>query len=234
MFLSIGTKALESEIKRLYPDARTARFDQDTPQKLKLTHQYEDLRNGKINILIGTQTVAKGFDLPHLAVVGIVQGDSGLQIPDFTSNERTFQLISQVSGRIGRGHLAGHLYIQSFHPDSPLIAQSLAKDYAAFYEQELAERKLFHFPPFYFLLKISCVRASPESAQRACQQIADTISKHYPGLKIEGPTPRFIEKKAGKFGWHVVIKSTKRGRLTAIITDLPSNCSYDLDPTDLL
>lgn len=234
IFRSIGTKALEAEIIRLYPNACIARFDRDTEKSLRLSRQYQDLRSGRINILIGTQTIAKGIDLPKLSVVGIVQADSGLQIPDYTSNERTYQLISQVSGRVGRGHLPGKLFIQSFQSESPLITRALSRDYSNFYEQELAERKLFKFPPYYFLLKISCSRASSASAQKACIKIASLIAQTYSDIVVEGPAPRFIEKISGQYGWHLVIKSISRTKLLAIIKKLPGNCTYDIDPSDLL
>lgn len=234
VFRSIGTKALEAEIKRLYPSARIGRFDGDTLANDSLAKKYDDLRTGSIDILIGTQTIAKGFDLPRLSVVGIVQADSGLQIPDYTSNERTYQLISQVSGRAGRGHLPGKLFIQSFQPDSPLIAQALSRDFVTFYETELNDRKLFRFPPYYFLLKISCVRASSASSQKACEKIASLITQATKDAVIEGPSPRFIEKISGKYGWHLVVKSSHRTSLLNIIKILPGNCTYDIDPSDLL
>lgn len=234
IFKSIGTKALETEMKRLYAGARIARFDRDTPSHASLSSQYDDLHSGSIDILIGTQAIAKGFDLPKLTVAGIIQADSGLQIPDYTSNERTYQLISQVSGRVGRGHLPGKLFLQSFNPDSPLIAQALSRNYEDFYAAELAERKLYRFPPYYFLLKISCVRATSSSAKQACEKIADIIYQHQPKIIIEGPTPRFIEKLSGKYGWHLVIKAPRRSELLSIIKKLPGNCTYDIDPSDLL
>lgn len=234
IFRSIGTKALESEISRLYPNANIARFDRDTQKSLNLTALYSDLVSGKVNILIGTQSIAKGFDLPKLSVVGIVQADSGLQIPDYTSNEKTFQLISQVSGRIGRGHVPGKLFIQSFQPNSPLIKQSLTKDYQEFYKNELLKRELYKFPPYFFLLKVTCSRASSSSALAACSKIAYEIKKRYPGLLIEGPTPRFIEKISGRYAWHLVIKSQHRSNLLKVISTLPANCTYDIDPSELL
>ena len=234
IFRSIGTKALEAEITRLYPNARTARFDRDTEKSLRLSAQYQDLRSGKVNILIGTQAIAKGFDLPKLSVVGIVQADSGLQIPDYTSNERTYQLISQVSGRIGRGHVPGKLFVQSFQPDSLLIKHALSKDYESFYKEELVQRELYKFPPYYFLLKITCSRATSASAQSACAKIAAQITTLFPKLVVEGPTPRFIEKISGRYAWHLVVKSRHRPMLLETIRSLPANCTYDLDPSDLL
>lgn len=233
-FKSIGTKALETEIIRLFPSARVNRFDSDTDKLSSLQHHYQALQSGKIDIIIGTQTVAKGFDLPNLSVVGIMQADSGLQIPDYTATERTYQLLSQVSGRIGRGHRNGKLFVQTYNPSSPLIEMALKKEYEHFYKQELQQRDTYNFPPYYFLMKITCVRASSFSARAACQKIRDDLTKVSRNIIVEGPSPRFIEKIAGKFAWHLIVKSKSRANLVAVAADLPGNCTYDLDPVDLL
>lgn len=236
VFRSIGTKALESEMNRLFPEARINRFDRDTEKPERLSQQYEALRKGDIDILIGTQSIAKGFDLPHLAVVGIIQADSGLHIPDYTATERTFQLLSQVSGRIGRGHRAGNLFVQTFHPDSDLLTLALQKDYETFYEREIKERELYNFPPYTYLLKVTCSRATSKSAQQACQKLSEKLKavSLSPAVVIEGPSPRFIEKVGGQYGWHIVIKSRSRASLLKIISQLPAACTYDIDPGNLL
>lgn len=234
IFQGIGTKALEAEIQRLFPQAKVSRFDRDTHRLERLRHQYTELQAGKVDVLIGTQTIAKGFDLPKLSVVGIVQADSGLQMPDYNANERTFQLISQVSGRIGRGHRQGALFVQTYEPTSPLLQFALTKDYASFYQQELQEREHYKFPPFYFLLKVTCARASSKAAASACTKVATTLQAAKLPVIIEGPTPRFIEKLAGKYAWHLVIKARHRQALLDCVKLLPGNCTYDLDPSDLL
>lgn len=234
IFRSIGTKALEGEMNRLFPRARISRFDRDTHKSIGLTSQYAALHAGEIDIVIGTQSIAKGFDLPKLTVVGIVQADSGLLMPDYTASERTYQLISQVAGRISRGHRPGKLVVQTYNPDSELIKLALQKDYASFYGQELRQRQLYNFPPFAFLLKITCARASSKSAREACQKIAELIKGSGLRLAVEGPAPRFIEKIAGRYAWHLVVKSKNRSSLVQIISILPANCTYDLDPSDLL
>lgn len=234
IFRSIGTKALESEVTRLFPGARVNRFDRDTEKSQRLLQQYEALHSGDIDILIGTQSIVKGFDLPKLSIVGIIQADGGLQIPDFTATERTFQLLSQVSGRIGRGHRRGSLFVQTYDPESTLISLALAKDYSGFYEQEIKQRELYNFPPHTFLLKVSCARASSKSAMSACQKLADELKASGGRIVIEGPAPRFIEKMAGKYVWHLIIKSGNRSKLVEIAQSLKGNYMHDLDPSDLL
>jgi primosomal protein N' (replication factor Y) len=233
IFRSIGTKALVDVVQKLFPDARVARFDRDTAKLDRLQHQFESLQTGEIDIVIGTQAIAKGFDLPKLAVVGVVQADSGLQLPDFNASERTFQLLSQVSGRIGRGHRAGKLFVQTFDPDSQLIADALSKNYQNFYKRELLERRTFRFPPYYFLMKVTSARASSKSAYQAADKVANTLRERT-DIIVEGPTPRYIEKIAGKYAWHVIIKSTRRSTLLEIISRLPAGTTYDIDPSDLL
>ena len=234
VFRSIGTKALETELARIFPRARISRFDRDTDKLLRLHQQYQSLHAGEVDIVIGTQTITKGLDLPKLSVVCIVQADSGLQIPDFTATERTYQLLSQVGGRIGRGHRAGKLFVQTYEPDSPLIAKAIQKDYLSFYEHELAQRQTYSFPPYTYLLKISCSRASSRSAMAACQKITEMIRTTGLQVRTEGPSPRFIEKANERYTWHIVVKSKQQTNLIKIIDSLPGNCTYDLDPSDLL
>lgn len=234
IFRSIGTKALEKEIQKLFPRATVSRFDRDTEKQLRLPQQYKALHSGEIDIVIGTQTVVKGFDLPKLSVVGIVQADSGLQLPDYSAAERTFQLISQVSGRIGRGHRGGKLFVQTYDPESSLIKSAISKDYNSFYVSELEQRQQYNFPPFVFLLKVTCTRATSKAALRACQDISDNIRKLKLSVQVEGPSPRFIEKIAGRYAWHLIVRAKHRTNLLEVVRSLPSNCSYDLDPGDLL
>lgn len=234
VFRSIGTKALETELHRLYPKALISRFDRDTEKLDRLHKQHEKLQTGEIDIIVGTQAIVKGFDLPKLSVVGIINADSGLQIPDFTATERSYQLISQVSGRIGRGHRSGKLFVQSYQPQNPSLKLALDKNYAAFMEQELTQRENYKFPPYYFLLKITCGRVSARAAQTACDKLAEQIKQTHKHIIIEGPTPRFVEKISGRYAWHLIVKAKDRKILTDIAKDLPGNVGYDLDPSDLL
>jgi len=234
-FKSFGTKAVTTEVQRLFPEARVQRFDTDNKASERFEHHYEAIRNGNVNILVGTQLLAKGLDLPKLSTLGIVLADSSLYMPDFSAQERTFQLISQALGRVGRGHLAGHAVIQTYHPDSPVLQAAQAGDWDAFYANELAERQKFHFPPFYFLLKLSCRRASYQSAETAANKLKQAIASQLPEISIDGPAPAFHEKSAGKFECQLVLRSRQRQQLIAAIGLLPaSGWSYDIDPINLL
>lgn len=234
MFKTAGTKAVVEEIERLFPQARVARFDTDNSKAERFEQHYDDVRAGKVDILVGTQLLAKGLDLPKLSTLGIILADTSLYMPDYSAHERTFQLINQVLGRIGRGHVAGHAIIQTYHPEHPALTTAISSDYKTFYEAELASRKQFLFPPFCYLLKISVRRASINSAQTTADKIKQDIQHSSYRVRVEGPAPSFYERFQGKYQWQLVIKATERSELLKIIDDLPANCSYDIDPMDLL
>ena len=233
-FKTAGTKAIASDVMRLFPEAKVARFDTDNTKSESFEQNYENARSGEIDILVGTQIIAKGLDLPRLSLVGVLLADTSLYIPDFTSDERTFQLINQVLGRVGRGHVSGEAIIQTYHPDHPIIKYAVNSDYAAFYNSELDNRRIFLFPPYCYLLKLSVRRATSASAERAAIQLKETIAKSGQRVIVEGPAPAFYERLNGKYEWQLIVKSKDRGELLKVIADLPANWSYDIDPVDLL
>ncbi|MDR2524142.1 MAG: primosomal protein N' [Candidatus Nomurabacteria bacterium] len=176
----IGTKRIEDEVRRLFPEARVRRFDGDNRKGEGVHDLFDELRGGEVDIIIGTQTIAKGLDLPNLALVGIVQADAGLMLPDFSASERTFQLIAQACGRVGRGKNPTEVIVQTFQPDHPAVVHGAAQNYAAFYEFELANRARGHFPPFTHLLKLTnsykTEKAAITAAQKLCGVIASDIT----------------------------------------------------------
>jgi primosomal protein N' (replication factor Y) (superfamily II helicase) len=234
IFRSIGTKAIASEVQRLFPEAKIMRFDSDNKKSERLDANYESVLSGEVDIIVGTQTLAKGLDLPRLGLVGIVLADTSLYFPDFSSQERTYQLISQVLGRVARGHRRGTAIIQTYSPESPLLKSILKKDWDIFYNDELAERRTFLFPPFCYLLKLSCKRASSKNAQQAAERLASQISSSNNNIRLEGPAPAFQEKVQNKFIWQLIVKAKRREYLTDIIAALPSGWSHDIDPMNLL
>jgi primosomal protein N' (replication factor Y) len=233
IFKSAGTKAIVDEIAKLFPNARVARFDTDNNKAERFEQHYEAVRGGEVDILVGTQLLAKGLDLPKLSVLGIVLADTSLYMPDFSAPERTYQLLTQVLGRIGRGHINGTAVIQTYHPEHPVLADAIADNYDHFYQRELAERQQFFFPPYCYLLKLSCRRASSKSAETAAQKLRDDIESSY-RVRVEGPAPSFYEKLQGKYQWQLIVKAVERGELLKIIAQLPANWAYDIDPSDLL
>lgn len=234
LFKSVGTKALVDALTKLFPTAKIQRFDTDAKKTERLEQHVEALAEGSADIIVGTQMVGKGLDLPKLSVVGIINADSSLLIPDYTAAEQTYQLISQVTGRVGRGHLPGTVVVQTYDPENLTLQAALTKDWEKFYSTELDERKTFRFPPFTYLLKLRVLRATSASAEKAAQALAAGLQKDFPGATIEGPAPSFHPRERGKYSWQLLVKAPHRKTLTGIIANLPSGWSYDIDPVNLL
>lgn len=234
IFKTAGTKAIVDEVQRLFPHARVARFDTDNLKAERFEQHYDAVRSGEIDILVGTQLLAKGLDLPKLSTLGVLLADTSLYMPDFSAQERTFQLISQIMGRIGRGHVAGRAIIQTYHPDHPVLVDAIDGNYDHFYETELKERQQFLFPPFCYLLKLTVRRASIRAAETAAQKLKDEIEASSYKVRVEGPAPSFYERFQNKYQWQLVVKATERSELLKVINHLPANWSSDIDPQDLL
>lgn len=233
LFKGIGTKMIETEVSRLFPKAKIARFDADTKKEDALHNRYNELYSGEIDIIIGTQILAKGLDLPNLELVGVIQADSGLMIPDFSSNERVFQLIYQVMGRVGRAKGTGKVVVQSFHPDHPTIKQGTDRDFESFYAEEIARREQTKLPPFTYLLKLVCSYKTEKAAISSSQKLANTLRQNKL-VRVLGPTPAFYERLGGNYRWQIIVKSKKRDQLTQIAKNLPQKWQFDLDPISLL
>jgi primosomal protein N' (replication factor Y) len=244
VYKGLGTKALEEELGRLFPDATIARFDGDTKKGRRVADLYQSLYDGKIDIIIGTQTIAKGLDLPRLRLVAIPGADAGLNLPDFAAGERTFQLISQAVGRVGRGDAPTEVIVQSFSPNSPVIRSAVAQDYAGFYAAELERRRAGHFPPFAHLLKITCSYKTEKAAIFNATKFKNAIEKSViPGstrnpannITILGPAPAFYERLRDQYRWQLVVRSGSRETLKSIADKIPpTHFSAELDPNSLL
>jgi len=235
IFRAVGTKAVADDITRLFPGARVQRFDTDNTAAERFEKHYSAVHAGEVDVLVGTQLLAKGLDLPRLSTLGIINADTSLAVPDFSANERTYQLLSQVLGRVGRGHIAGTAIIQTYQPDHPAIRAAIDGTWREFYEAELESRKLFGFPPFVYLLKLTVRRASVKSAEKAAEDFAEELRHHKLRLEIDGPAPAFHEKFQNKYQWQLVLKAKDRNQLLEVIRLLPSSgWSYDIDPIDLL
>lgn len=172
MHRGVGTKRIETELQRLYPTANIARFDSDNAREQTVQARYADLYKGNIDLIIGTQMVAKGLDLPKLNTVGVIQADSGLALPDYMAEERVFQLIAQVVGRVGRDKRQTKVILQTYRPDSPAITYGAQQDYESFYKYALKKRAQSDFPPYRYLLKLTAVYKTEDGAIRASQKLA--------------------------------------------------------------
>lgn len=236
VYSSAGTKAVVEILHKFFPSAKIARFDTDiSSTEDDATRQFGRLLENKIDILVGTQMIAKGLDLPHLETVIVVDADSELYLPDFSSKERSFQLLYQASGRVGRGHKKGTIVIQTRNPHSELIKQVTTQNWQSFYNSEIAERKQYLYPPFVFLLLITIPGAHPENAERSAKKIYQKINGMNLPVSASLPSPSFYTKIRGKFRWQIIIKSTTRSHLLKIQSELSNtNCICDLDPLHLL
>ncbi len=231
-----GTKLLETELKSLFPQARIARFDGDNKKTDDLASLYDSVRDGEIDVLIGTQTLARGLDLPHLATVGIIQADAGLSLPDFAAEERSFELLTQVIGRVGRGHLdVAEAYVQSYQPDHPVVQTALASDYPKFAEYLLQKRRTQQMPPFTYLAKLSITYKTERTTLSKIRQ-AHTVLSQNTSIDISPPMPAFHERTGRGFTWQIILKSSSREQLRQALIPFASNSQYSivLDPPSLL
>lgn len=228
-----GTKLLESELTRLFPKATIARFDGDNNKKNNLTQLYNDVKSGKIDILIGTQTLARGLDLPHLATVGVVQADAGLALPDFAAEERAFELLTQVIGRVGRGHLDhAEVIIQTYQPDHPVIQTAMKSDFPAFAKYLLPKRRDQKLPPYTYLARLSITYKTEKTTLTKINQVFQVLSQN-PKLTLSPPTPAFHERTAQGYTWQLIIKSTSREALRQALLPFAAH-RIELDPPSLL
>lgn len=232
----VGTKLVETELRKLFPKASIARFDSDNKNDQTVASLYDALYSGEIDIAIGTQVVAKGLDLPHLRTVGVIQADSGLALPDFTASERAFQLLAQVIGRVGRDEHASEVVVQTYQPTHPAVQFGLKQDYEGFYQYALNQRKLGHFPPFTYLLKLTTVYKTEQAAIRAARGLMQTLKAQiHPDVRLLGPTPSFYERQHNTYRWQLILKSPKREHLIAALKHVPTtHWQTELDPTSLL
>jgi primosomal protein N' (replication factor Y) len=235
-YRGIGTKAVVKEISRLLPQAVVKRFDGDSQKGQKLSDLYTDIHLGKIDIIVGTQAITRGLDLPGLSLVGVVNADSELLLPDFSASERSFQLLYQVIGRVGRESGGGNVIIQTYQPANPILNMALNHDYENFYKQELLGRKQHGYPPFKFMLSLIYTSINPSRVQSIGKKLINDIQLSHPkGIKILGPTPAFYEKRGNQYRWLVIIKSSKRDILVDIASQYRSkNLQIDIDPINLL
>ena len=229
-----GTKLLESELKRLFPEAKIMRFDADNKKDEGMDAVYSDVKDGKVDILVGTQTLAKGLDLPFLATVGVVQADAGLSLPDFASEEKVFQLLTQVIGRVGRGHISeAEVFIQTFRPEHPVISFAINEDYEGFSKYLLVKRKKSGFPPFKFIARVSVAMKTEASAVRKIRSAYSDFSGKR-GFLVSPPAPAFHERSVQGFTWEIVVRCGSRKALVEALGSLGPDYKITLDPPSLL
>ena len=234
IYRSIGTKALTENLSKLFPQAIVKRFDSDNPAGEQLNDQYLEILKGNVDILVGTQLLAKGLDLPRLALVGIISVEASLTLPDYTSEERAFQLLYQVVGRVGRGHIKGEVIIQTYEPESMVVKAASERDWLAFYKHTLVERQQFRFPPYSYLLKLVCRRGTKAGAEVAAHNLKENLTSLRLPVEIIGPSESFHARRGRYYYYQLVAKSKNRDPLVQLAAKVPAGWSVDLDPIDLL
>lgn len=238
-FLGSGTQKLEEEARRAFPSARLLRWDSDvtTREKQANLNILNMFRTHQADILIGTQIIAKGLDLPGVTLVGVINADTGLNLPDFRAGERVFQILSQVAGRAGRGALGGRVIIQTYSPEHYAIEAAARHDYALFYEQEIAYRRQLHNPPFNKLASLIYSHTNNALSQREAERmrqviIEETDSRGISDLTVIGPAPAFIHRLRGRFRWQLVLRGSNLADFLSALS-IPKGWTVDIDPVGL-
>lgn len=235
-----GTQLVHRELEKHFPAARVLRWDQDTASQrdahARILQQFLDR---KADILVGTQMIAKGLDIPLVTLVGIVSGDTALGMPDYRTGERTFQLLTQVAGRAGRGVLGGSVVLQTYQPQHYAIRAAAKHDFHQFYREEIAYRHQVHYPPFIQLARILFAHRNQNEVLRLASEVAERLKKQrhkdsrFALTEIIGPTPAFFTRLDKLFRWQILIRSTDAVAFLQGV-DLPSEALLDIDPVDLL
>jgi primosomal protein N' (replication factor Y) len=232
-----GTQRIETEVTKLLPEARTLRWDLDTT-RAKGSHEVilAHFAAHRSDVLIGTQMVAKGLDLPLVTLVGVISADTGLNLPHYRAAERTFQLLTQVAGRAGRGLLGGRVILQTYQPEHYAIRAAAKHDYATFYEQELLLRKELGYPPFRRLARLVFRHTSESSAhsesERLAAKLRHSIAANNVHADLIGPVPCFFLRRRGEYRWQIVVRAADPAPLIPL--DLPKGWIVDIDPVSLL
>jgi primosomal protein N' (replication factor Y) len=217
-FMGLGSERVEEDLHHAFPAARIARLDRDTVTGKR---QYEtilhDFREGNYDILVGTQMIAKGHDIPNVTLVGVVSADVGLGVPDFRAAERTFQLLTQVAGRAGRGSVPGIVLIQTINPDHYAVRIAAAQDYQAFYEKELAFRRMMRYPPFSAMANVLVRSEKKEMAMRLSSELAILLTPPPEKLRIMGPAEAPVARVKNEYRYQFLIKAASRTALNELL-----------------
>jgi primosomal protein N' (replication factor Y) len=210
-YKGFGTEKVEDELSMILPDARIARMDLDTTRsRNSLQTILNDLEEKKIDILVGTQMVAKGLDFSDVTVIGIINADSLLKFPDYRANERSFQMLAQVSGRAGRRGKQGKVVIQTYDPGHRVIKQVIANDYTDLYLTEMEERKSFKYPPFYRIITLDVKHKDPEILYNQAAYLAAELRKHF-GERVIGPEFPLVGRIRNFYIKSIMLKFEKDG-----------------------
>jgi len=238
-YVGEGTEQVEELLRKRFPRLRLGRIDRDTKSR---RHEFEktllDFAKREIDLLVGTQMLAKGHDFPNVTLVGVVSVDAGLQLPDFRAAERTFQLITQVAGRAGRGALPGRVLIQTYHPHHYALRHATAQDYRGFYEEEIRHRRNHGYPPFTVLALLLIRHKDAARAHATSLALRNNLNEanRDHGCRILGPAPAPLARLRGEHRIQILIKSRSRKQLRGVIDRALANFAdtgNDLRPVTL-
>jgi primosomal protein N' (replication factor Y) (superfamily II helicase) len=238
-FLGIGTQRVEEEVRHFFPEARVLRWDRDV---ITRRYAHEELlkkfRDRKADVLIGTQMIAKGLDLPQVTLAGVISADTGLNFPDFRSGERTFQLLCQVAGRAGRGVKTGKVIVQTYSPDNYIIRAAAKHDYLEFYCKEIDYRRRYNYPPFSQLVRLVYSHIYEEACRREAERVHRLIldekaREDITDLDMIGPVPTFAFKVRGRYRWQLFLRGGDSSQVLSRLT-LPRGWTIDVDPVGMV
>jgi primosomal protein N' (replication factor Y) (superfamily II helicase) len=244
IYSGFGTEKVEANVAQIFPKAVVKRMDADSmTRKDAYREALLAFRAGKIDILVGTQMIAKGLHFPNVTLVGIINADLALHLPDFRAGERTFQLLTQVAGRAGRGDTPGEVFVQTYTPFSPSIQFARHHDFAGYFQQELEFRERCDFPPFKHAVLLTVRSAHEERAKFSAETVARRLKEALPDeFNLSAPTPAPLEKLQGQFRFHILMRGAAIMRLSRIVREtldklpLPEDVALavDVDPYQLL
>jgi primosomal protein N' (replication factor Y) (superfamily II helicase) len=236
----VGTQRVEQELQKVFPFVRTARLDHDAASSRKVYEKvYQGFAGGEIDVLVGTQMIAKGFDFPKVTLVGVIDADVSLHLPDFRSSERTFELIAQVAGRTGRGERKGKVLVQTHHPEHYALQAAQSHDFLSFYNQEIGLREALRYPPFCRLVSILIRGTKEPVVQEAAENLAEKLKTLGAGVDLLGPAPAPYARLRNQWRYQIVLKGTDDS-LAPYLSFLrhyklpKAFMSVDVDPMDLL
>ena len=232
-YFGAGTQRVEAELRTRFPHLRVSRLDSDAiAARRSFESIYDDFRDGRVDVLVGTQLAAKGLDLPSVTLAAVIAADVTLNLPDYLAPERTFQLLAQVAGRAGRGEQPGRVLIQTYAAGHYAIRAAARLDVDGFADEELPRRRLLGYPPASVLARLLVADPDRNRAEARGREAAEAVAR--PGVEVHGPLPSYVPRRAGRWRFQVVIRAQDQGARAAALERAPAGVAIDVDPESLL
>jgi primosomal protein N' (replication factor Y) len=232
-YFGAGTQRVEAELRARFPQLRVARLDSDAlAARRGFEAVYDDFRDGRVDVLVGTQLAAKGLDLPSVTLAAVIAADVTLNLPDYLAPERTFQLLAQVAGRAGRGPMPGRVIIQTYAAEHYAVRAAARLDVDGFADEELARRRLLGYPPATVLARLLIADPDRERAEARGREAAEAVAR--PGVEVHGPLPAYVARRAGRWRFQVVLRAAQEVDRAAALERVPAGVAIDVDPESLL